>query len=229
MSYRKPNILKGDKLKAAQQRRDTIREILKGAKGDTGEQGPAGIDGEQGAKGERGYNGIKGEQGATGRDGARGPTGPPGRDGRDGIDGKDGVDGADGIGIDRVSIVRGDLHIVYTDGSEVNVGRVVGPQGPRGMNGMSGGVLGLSSGKFGKVNTNTTETISLSYNTVIRQTDSPIITSLDNVVEGMTVVVKNRSTGENTINLTIDGCSSPKISAGESFRIFYNGTDWDLI
>jgi hypothetical protein len=132
MLFRKCNILSGDKLKAAQQRREDIRQALRGEKGDAGEQGPQGLDGIQGLKGERGYNGLKGN---PGQDGERGPQGVPGTRGPagpKGEKGEDGRDGIDGIGIIDAFIRRDHLHIVYSDGRKEDLGRVKGDRGPAG-------------------------------------------------------------------------------------------------
>lgn len=48
---------------------------------------------------------------------------------KDGDPGKDGEDGADGRGIAAAELKGGDLHLRLTDGTEINVGRVVGEDG----------------------------------------------------------------------------------------------------
>ena len=72
----------------------------KGDKGDKGEQGEPGIPGAAGVKGDKGDKGDKGEQGAAGQN------------------------GTNGVGILKTEIKDGCLWITYTDGTEVNVGRV---------------------------------------------------------------------------------------------------------
>lgn len=107
-----------------------------------GANGKDGADGINGKDGERGRQGLQGKQGTTGRDGVRGPAGPQGEKGDkgDSIKGDKGDKGKDGRGIDRMYIRRGDLYIIYTDGEEVNLGRVEGQQGIQGPRGFSGGV-----------------------------------------------------------------------------------------
>ena len=72
------------------------------------------------------------ERGLTGEKGAPGERGEPGADG---VDGKD---GADGVGIKDARISAGHLILYLTDGSEKNVGAVVGPQGEPGEKGDPG-------------------------------------------------------------------------------------------
>ena len=79
------------------------------------------------------------------------------------------------------------------------------------------------------VETSTSETINMNIYEVISQTASGITTSLSDMVEGSTITITNRSDGDNTLNLTIQGCVSPTISSLESFSLFYNGTDYDLV
>jgi hypothetical protein len=142
MLYQKLNILKGREFARAKEARQAYAESLRGSQGEAGEAGAPGSVGQMGQRGERGYNGPKGLQGESGRDGARGPMGPAGRDGVDGKHGRDGEDGKDGRGIERAYLDRGNLHIVYTDGDDVNLGLVQGAQGIRGPSGRSGGVFG---------------------------------------------------------------------------------------
>jgi len=76
--------------------------------------------------------------------------------------------------------------------------------------------------------TSTTETIDVETATFIRQTASGITTSLSNVVTGSRMKITNRSGGDNTLNITVQGEVSPTIYDGETFDLIYNGTDWDL-
>jgi len=104
--------------------------------------GRDGKDGLDGVIGPQGRQGVQGKQGTSGRDGARGPAGPRGEKGEKGesIQGPQGDAGQDGRGVQRTFIQKGDLYIIYTDGSAVNLGRVEGPQGIQGMRGRSGGM-----------------------------------------------------------------------------------------
>jgi hypothetical protein len=196
-----------------------------------GANGKDGLDGTDGKDGEQGIQGFRGSQGATGRDGARGPAGPQGEKGEkgDSIKGDKGDTGADGRGIDRMYIRRGDLYVVYTDGEEVNLGRVEGQQGIQGPRGRSGSVIDISSALLSIVDTAITEEIGISNNMLIRQTSYPITTSLTTPSRGNYLTIKNASIGDNVLNLTLDGCVNPTINAGESFKIVYNGSDWNLL
>lgn len=95
---------------------------VQGPKGDPGEQGPTGPQGEPGPKGDTGPQGEKGETGTQGEQGPAGPKGDPGKDGR---------------GITSVTIKdNGHLEINYTDGENVDVGKVVGENGLDGASGV---------------------------------------------------------------------------------------------
>ncbi len=61
-----------------------------------------------------------------------------GKDGVDGQDGKDGKDGKDGLGIKSVTIVDGNLVLVFSDDTSVNCGKVVGNDGKDGQDGKDG-------------------------------------------------------------------------------------------
>lgn len=75
-----------------------------------------------GAQGEQGIPGPKGEPGVTGAQGEQGPAGEPGKDGR---------------GITSVTIkTDGHLQIDYSDGTEVDVGKVTGNDGLDGTSGV---------------------------------------------------------------------------------------------
>lgn len=95
---------------------------VQGPKGDPGEQGPTGPQGEPGPKGDTGPQGEKGETGTQGEQGPAGPKGDPGKDGR---------------GITSVTIKdNGHLEINYTDGENVDAGKVTGNDGLDGMSGV---------------------------------------------------------------------------------------------
>lgn len=106
-----------------------------------GPQGPPGPKGESivGAKGEKGNPGDQGARGEKGDPGESisGPQGERGEAGRDGRDGRDGR-GIAGAKIDDL----GRLCVALSDGSELVLTRVVGPQGPTGADGA--GISGLS-------------------------------------------------------------------------------------
>lgn len=93
--------------------------------GAQGEQGIPGPKGDPGAKGEQGVPGIQGEKGETGAQGERGPKGDPGEK------------GDSGRGITAVTIkTDGHLQIDYSDGTEVDVGKVTGNDGLDGVSGV---------------------------------------------------------------------------------------------
>ncbi|MDA9864553.1 DUF1566 domain-containing protein [Flavobacteriales bacterium] len=59
-----------------------------------------------------------------------GPPGSPGADGANGVDGADGADGADGVGIQEVGLSgSGELGVVLTDGTTLNLGCVLDSDG----------------------------------------------------------------------------------------------------
>ena len=66
--------------------------------------------------------------------GANGKDGKNGADGKDGIDGKNGIDGKDGIGVSSAKVNGGgQLILSFSDGSSVNLDRVVGMNGKDGI------------------------------------------------------------------------------------------------
>ena len=137
-----------------------------GKPGQDGEDGKDGADGEDGVDGKDGVgiadvaivdgklvitlsNGtvidlgnIKGEDGkdgADGEDGKDGVDGKPGQDGEDGKDGIDGINGKDGVSIVKSEInEKGELVLTYSDGTSINLGRVVGTDGKDGADGEDG-------------------------------------------------------------------------------------------
>lgn len=93
--------------------------------GPQGEQGIPGPQGPTGPQGEQGVPGIQGEKGETGAQGERGPKGDPGEK------------GDSGRGITAVTIkTDGHLQINYSDGENIDVGKVVGEKGLDGASGV---------------------------------------------------------------------------------------------
>jgi len=78
------------------------------------------------------------------------------------------------------------------------------------------------------IDTISTETINIEVFEVVRQLVSGITTSFSSVTKGSQITVTNRSGGDNTLNMTIQGHSSPIIKNGESFSLIYNGVDYDF-
>jgi len=76
--------------------------------------------------------------------------------------------------------------------------------------------------------TEETENIDINLYEVISQTASGITTGLSNPVTGSTITITNRSGGDNTLNITVQGTASPIIKDLESFSLIYNGTDYDI-
>lgn len=213
MSLSKINLLPLQVSQTLKKKRETYINSLKGRDGIDGKDGKDGINGTNGING---INGIDGKDGLNGKQGIQGIQGPKGDRGKDGKDGR---------GIVKVWIdLKGDLHIEYTDNVKQNLGRV------KGHDGLTQTVFaGNGSSALGVVNTSTSETIILSYNSYIRQTAGGITTSLSGAQVGMITRIKNASDNPNTLGITIDGCTNPIIEKNESFTIVYNGTDWDLI
>lgn len=111
-----------------------------GEKGEQGIQGPAGPQGEPGPKGEpgeKGEQGIQGLQGPTGPQGEPGIQGEKGEAGAQGEQGPAGEPGKDGRGITSVTIkTDGHLQINYSDGTNVDAGKVTGNDGLDGTSGV---------------------------------------------------------------------------------------------
>lgn len=80
-----------------------------------------------------GVNGTDGKDGADGKDGLNGKNGANGKDGTDGSAGKDGKSITD-----TEINSAGELILTLSDGSTLNVGRVVGRDGADGANGKDG-------------------------------------------------------------------------------------------
>ena len=81
----------------------------------------------------KGDQGEKGETGATGATGEKGDKGDKGDKGEQGIQGIQGVQGETGNGIASATINEyGELVIVYTNGDDINLGKVIGAKGDKG-------------------------------------------------------------------------------------------------
>ena len=108
-----------------------------GEQGIPGPQGPTGPQGEQGIQGPKGDTGPQGEKGDTGPQGEKGDAGAKGEKGDPGAKGEQGPDGKDGRGITSVTIKEnGHLEINYSDGTDVDVGKVTGNDGLDGASGV---------------------------------------------------------------------------------------------
>lgn len=104
-----------------------------GANGKNGTNGKNGADGKSGRDGANGINGKDGKNGADGKDGVNGTNGVNGKDGINGVDGQDGK------GISSASInENGQLLLTFSDGSTVNLDKIVGTNGVDGQNGKDG-------------------------------------------------------------------------------------------
>ena len=88
---------------------------------------PAAKDGEAGAVGPSGRQGEKGDSGRAGRDGSQG------------LPGRDGANGVPGVSTETAVVnSNGHLLLGLTDGTVIDVGRVVGPAGATGERGPTG-------------------------------------------------------------------------------------------
>ena len=122
--------------------RQTWTSLNVKATGDKGDTGTAGKDGRDGANGKDGTDGLAPYIGTNGnwwlgdtdtgvRASVKGDKGSPGRSGATGADGKS---GKDGVGISKAEInAAGELVLSYTDGTTVNLGKVVGADGKDGL------------------------------------------------------------------------------------------------
>lgn len=81
---------------------------------------------------------VVGAAGALGPAGPLGPSGVPGPPGIPGAAGTNGANGHDGRGVVNAAIVSGHLVLTYSDGTQTDVGQVVGPAGPAGPPGPAG-------------------------------------------------------------------------------------------
>ena len=113
-----------------------------------------------GRDGINGLDGLNGKDGQYGIDGKHGTNGVDGKNGKDGLNGRDGRDGKDGRGIAGTRLDNQNLIIIYDDGFEENVGRVVGEDGKNGLDGMNGGIISGSANqpKQGFIDYNDTST-----------------------------------------------------------------------
>ncbi len=75
---------------------------------------------------------VDGKDGADGAPGSCGKDGSDGKDGTDGDTGPCGQDGKDGRGIVHMDIREGNLHVLYTDGTDQLVGKIMGDPGAPG-------------------------------------------------------------------------------------------------
>ena len=126
---------------------------IAGPEGPQGEQGEPGKDGEDGV-GIKGITLVKSTglvdtylitytNGATSTftvtNGEDGKNGQDGQNGAPGQDGEDGKDGKDGIGIASVEVnADGELVLIFTNGTSLNLGKVVGADGKDGADGEDG-------------------------------------------------------------------------------------------
>ena len=137
--------------------------VVVGSKGTDGKDGVNGLDGKDGKAGVAGKDGvgigdIKIEndnlfitltngttmnlgniKGADGKDGQNGADGKDGKDGQDGAPGKDGIDGKHGISVSGAEInAANELVLTFSDGTDKNLGVVVGKDGQNGADGKDG-------------------------------------------------------------------------------------------
>lgn len=123
--------------------------LLADLRGEPGTDGSPGKDGSNGQPGKNGTDGITPHIGDNGNwyvgdtdtgkpsRGEAGTDGAPGKDGADGQDGAPGVNGEDGRGIISATIkTDGHLQINYSDGTNEDVGEVVGNDGLDGASGI---------------------------------------------------------------------------------------------
>ena len=113
-----------------------------GKNGTDGKNGVDGVNGTNGIDGKDGINGTNGVDGKNGKDGVNGTNGADGKDGKDGVNGTngaDGKDGQDGIGISAANVNEaGQLILTFSDGTAVNLDKVVGTNGKDGRDGIDG-------------------------------------------------------------------------------------------
>ncbi len=113
-----------------------------GSDGKNGADGKDGKNGTNGTNGKDGANGLDGKNGTDGQNGTNGTNGKDGADGKDGTDGQNGADGTngrDGVSIQSARInEQGQLVLSYSDGTSVNLDKVVGTNGKDGVDGKDG-------------------------------------------------------------------------------------------
>jgi len=129
--------LTAQQLKGIKAQKSLMVESMRGLTGKKGDTGGEGLRGDKGIDGDHGVDGLQGDIGDTGPRGPRGYKGETGAKGQ-AIKGDTGDAGQDGRGIVRLQIHGFNLLVTYTDGDQVNLGRVVGQQGQPGQRGRSG-------------------------------------------------------------------------------------------
>ena len=104
--------------------------------------------------------------GANGVDGEDGKDGVPGQNGTDGKDGVDGEDGKDGVGISSAEVnADGELVLLFTNGTSLNLGKVVGADGKDGIDGEDFIVCEHEFGEWITVSEPSCDCIGVSYRT----------------------------------------------------------------
>lgn len=160
----------------------------------TGPVGIPGPQGEQGVQGPEGDTGPKGEKGETGARGERGPAGEPGKDGR---------------GITFVTVkADGHLQIDYSDGTNIDAGKVTGNDGLDGASGVPVRVEKAASDTTVELEPNKLyvfpEMASLTY-TLAAPADTSVANEYHFVFQsGATATELVHPTGVNTGNFTVD-------------------------
>lgn len=174
----------------------TLAEIT-GPAGSLGPQGPTGPTGPQGEKGETGAQGEQGEKGETGAQGEQGPAGPAGEPGKD------------GRGITSVTVkADGHLQINYSDGTDVDAGKVTGNNGLDGASGVPVRIEKTSEDTTVELEPNKLyifpEMASLTY-TLAAPADTSVANEYHFVFQsGATATELVHPTGVNTGNFTVD-------------------------
>ena len=171
-----------------------------GDKGEKGETGAAGKDGEDGEDGtgietiiiENGNLKITLTTGTTldlgniqGEKGDKGDVGAQGIQGVQGEKGDKGETGATGLGVKSTTInTVGELVIIYSDDTEVNLGRVIGADGAKGEQGIQGiqGVQGEKGDKGEKGEKGDTGVAGVGVAKVELENDELVITLSDDTV-----------------------------------------------
>lgn len=165
-----------------------------GIPGPQGEPGAQGPKGDTGPKGEKGDAGAQGEKGETGAQGERGPAGEPGKDGR---------------GITSVTVkADGHLQIDYSDGTNIDAGKVTGNDGLDGASGVPVRVEKAASDTTVELEPNKLyvfpEMASLTY-TLAAPADTSVANEYHFVFQsGATATELVHPTGVNTGNFTVD-------------------------
>ena len=182
--------------------------VVVGAKGDKGDKGDTGAQGIQGEQGIQGVQGEKGDTGAAGKDGVgietitidngnlkitltnettldlgsiKGETGAQGIQGEKGDKGETGATGEAGVGIASADInAYGELVLIYTDGSDTNLGVVVGAKGEKGDTGAQGekgdtGAQGIQGEKGDKGDTGATGEAGVGVESVAINNDGELV------------------------------------------------------